>query len=67
MNYQRIFVISLSGMILWDLSLHILEFTTGILFPIFPSREIYTSFWIVYWFVALIIACSLLFARWGRK
>ncbi len=58
MNNKRLIVLIL--MILFDLMLHILELCCNVIFPIFPSRFIYTIFWVTYWFIALIIALSLL-------
>lgn len=52
-------LIILSAMILWDFSLHLQELLGIAHYLIFSSREIYTSFWSIYWGVAFVLSLIL--------
>ncbi|MFC1712688.1 hypothetical protein ACFL6S_03405 [Candidatus Poribacteria bacterium] len=58
---SKMLVIVVLAMCVFDASLHLLEALANIVWPIFPSREIYTIFWVSYWFGA---AALLSLALW---
>lgn len=60
MNKRSIVLSMLLGMILYDLSLHLVELFQVIkyhpLYPYFTDFYIYTVFWCVYWGCAAVLA-----------
>lgn len=53
---RKILLIILSTMILWDFSLHLQELIGIANYLIFPTKQIYTYFWTIYWGIAFIIS-----------
>jgi len=64
MELTKYIKIILTGMILWDWSLHVVALFNikeyHPFYPVFPSILIYQIFWSVYWGIALMLSIILL-------
>lgn len=59
MKKNKVFLIILLGMILWDWSLHLVELFNAVdyhpLYPWFSSWHQYNIFWTAYWGIAIVL------------